>query len=54
MQTESESYVMVRELHHLNEEYQLAPTPLKTIILTDIRLIEDALRLLNDKTTHTM
>lgn len=46
MQTEREDYVMVRELHHLNEEYQLAPTQLKSIILTDIRLIEDALNLL--------
>ncbi|MBD7907683.1 hypothetical protein [Sporosarcina gallistercoris] len=53
MQTECESYVMVRELHHLNEEYQLAPTQLKMIILTDIRLIEDALSLLNDETTPT-
>ncbi|VDG89482.1 Uncharacterised protein [Lysinibacillus sphaericus] len=54
MQTECESYVMVRELHHLNEEYQLAPTQLKSIILTDIRLIEDALDLLKVNTSPPM
>lgn len=46
MQTQCESYVMARELHHLNEEYQLAPTQFKLLILNDIRLIEDALSLL--------
>ena len=48
MQTECESYVMTCELHHLNQEYQLAPTQLKTTILTDIQLIEQALRILNE------
>lgn len=54
MQTESENYVMVRELHHLNQEYQLAPTPLKSVILTDIRLIEDALSQLKVDITPPM
>jgi len=48
MQNECENYVMVRELHHLNKEYQLAPTQLKPDILTDINLIQDALSLLRN------
>lgn len=54
MQTECESYVMVRELHHLNEEYQIAPTQFKSMILTDIRLIEEALSLLKTDTNPMM
>ncbi|WP_179860731.1 hypothetical protein [Sporosarcina koreensis] len=46
MQTECENYVMIRELHHLNKEFQLAPAQLKPDILTDINLIQSALSLL--------
>ncbi|MBB4825632.1 hypothetical protein HNO89_002868 [Sporosarcina luteola] len=48
MQIEREQYILTRELQHLADEYHAAPATLKSVILDDMDLLQDALTLLQD------